>query len=313
MSAKSIAGIGSIGYAIGDLHPIEELKALTEKPDTLASLKAKGIAYFAETTDTPAELACRAARETLSVSGVDGADVEAIIYASTSFWEKQFYSERDIAWLMNDLGLVNAYPVGVFLPGCANATSAMRVAINMIHAEGYRNVMVVTTDKVVPGNSAKRVMWPDVSVLSDAAASFMVTPAGQTEFDVIAISHHSAPFMWDFDNQNNLAAFLLSTVKGAQQTVADALERAGLVAYDIRTLLTNNYSNAVMQMIARKCGFDEEQIYLGNVARFGHAYAADTLINLKDDLTNRPADRGDRFVLLGTGHKNWGAVVLRKT
>jgi 3-oxoacyl-[acyl-carrier-protein] synthase III len=313
MKSAPLAGIGSLGYALGDLYPIEALEVLREKPELLASLKTKGVSRFAQATDTPVELAYRAARETLDSSGVEAADVEAIVYASTSFWEKQFYSERDIAWLMNQLGLVNAYPVGVFLPGCANATSSMRVAINMIRAEGYRNVMVVTTDKVIPGDSIKRVMWPDVSVLSDAAASFMVTSTGQTEFDVIAISHHSAPFMWDLDNQNNVAAFLMSTVKGAQQTVADVLQRANLTTSGIRTLLTNNYNNAVMQMIARKCGFDENQVYLRNVSRFAHGYAADTLVNLKDDVAGRPANRGDLFMLLGTGHKNWGAVVLCKT
>ncbi len=313
MNSTPVAAIGNLGYALGDLYPLQVLDVLADNQKLLTALKAKGILHFAQATDTPVELAYRAARETLDSSEVKAKDIEAIVYASTSFWKKQFYSERDIAWLMNQLGLVNAYPVGVFLPGCANAISSMRVAINMIRAEDYRNVMVVTTDKVIPRDSVKRIMWPDVSVLSDAAASFLVTPGNQGEFNVISASNKSTPLMWDLDNQSNLAAFLVSTVKGAQQTVAEALQLANVAPSSIRTLLSNNYNNDVMGMMARKCGLNEDRVYLGNVSRFAHAYAADTLINLKDHLSKSHAKQGDCFMLLGTGHKNWGAVVLQKT
>lgn len=313
MTAVALAGMGSIGYALGRLRSIEELDALAEQPEALAALRAKGVALFSEAEETPAQLAAQAASQTLALSNVAAGDIEALVYASTSFWEKQFYSEHDVAWLMNELGLVNAYPIGVFLPGCANAVTSLRVAVNMIRAEGYRRVLVVTTDKLAPGDSAKRVMWPDVSVLSDAAASFMVTSAGDAEFDVTGIGHHSAPYMWDLDGKSNLAAFLLATVRGAQKTADRALLAARLTPGDTRGLITNNYNHAVMRMIAQKCGFDESQVYLGNVSRFAHGYAADTLINLHDCLAECPAAPGDSFLMLGTGHKNWASAVLRKT
>jgi 3-oxoacyl-[acyl-carrier-protein] synthase III len=312
VKVNPLASLGNIGYVLGDPRPVEHLQALSRKQELLAALKAKGISQFCESACLPIELASIAARETLDSAGVHGADIQAIVYATTSFWEKRFHSERDITWLMNELGMRNAYPVGVFLPGCANATSALRVAVNMIRAEGYDNVMVVTTDKVAPGNDENRIMWPDVSILSDAAAACLVSPARRRDFDIVSISHHSAPFMWDVDSQSNLAAFLLSTVKGTQQTALDALQLAKLVAGDIRGLLTNNYNIPVMHAMARQCGFQESQVYCGNVARFAHGYAADSLINLKDYVVGHPPDSGEYFMLLATGHKNWGGVVLRK-
>ncbi|HNY41688.1 MAG TPA: 3-oxoacyl-[acyl-carrier-protein] synthase III C-terminal domain-containing protein [Bryobacteraceae bacterium] len=313
MTMGALAGVGAIGYALGRLRSIEELDALTERPETLAALQAKGVRYFSDADETPAQLAAKAASQTLAFSNVAASDIEALVYASTSFWEKRFYSEHDVAWLMNELGLINAHPIGIFLPGCANAITSLRVAVNMIRAEGYRRVLVVTTDKLAPGDSAKRVMWPDVSVLSDAAASFMVTPAGEAEFEITGIGHHSAPYMWDLDSNSNLAAFLVATVRGAQKTANRALQAARLTPRKTRGLITNNYNHAVMRMIAQKCGFDESQVYLGNVSRFAHGYAADTLINLHDYLAERPVAPGESFLLLGTGHKNWAAAVLRKT
>ncbi|WP_397392733.1 3-oxoacyl-[acyl-carrier-protein] synthase III C-terminal domain-containing protein [Polynucleobacter sp.] len=312
MSQLSLASVGSIGYALGCLRPIDQLEALSEKPESLAALRAKGVMYFSEANKTPVELAVEAASQTLAQSNAMPSEIEAVIYASTSFWEKSFYSERDVAWLMNKLGLVNAYPVGIFLPGCANAITSLRIAINMIRAEGCRRILVVTTDKASPSDSSKRIMWPDVSVLSDAAASCIVTSSGDAEFDVVGVGSYSAPHMWDLDNKGNLAAFLLETVRGAQKMAKFALLTSDLTPGTVNRLITNNYNHAVMKMIAWKCGFNEDQIFLDNVSRFAHAYAADTLINLHDCLAEQPASSGDSFLLLGTGQKNWASAVLRK-
>lgn len=312
MSQVSLASVGGIGYALGCLRSIDQLETLSKKPESLAALRAKGVMYYSEANETPAQLAAESACQTIAQSNVMPSEIEAVVYASTSFWEKRFYSEHDVAWLMNKLGLVNAYPVGVFLPGCANAITSLRIAINMIRAEGCRRILVITTDKVSPGDSSKRIMWPDVSVLSDAAASCMVTSVGDAEFDVIGVGHYSAPRMWDLDSKDNLAAFLLETVRGAQKTANSALQAADLAPRAVNRLITNNYNHAVMRMIAKKCGFYEDQIFLGNVSRFAHAYAADTLINLHDCLVERPASLGDNFLLLGTGQKNWASALLRK-
>jgi 3-oxoacyl-[acyl-carrier-protein] synthase-3 len=192
------------------------------------------------------------------------------------------------------------------------------VAANFVRAEELRNVLVVTTDQVSPHDEHLRVMWPDVSVLSDAAASCLVSSSpgvdegGVGAFEVRSLVHHSAPAMWDLNAASNLAAFLMGTTKGARRTAAMALERAQVPPSRIANLLSSTYNCAVNEMMARQCGFSSDQLWLENIPRLGHAFSADTLINLFDAASAQPPAEGDQFLLLATGHKNWGATVLKK-
>ena len=90
MNSERLAAIGNLGYALGDLYPLQVLDVLADNQNLLTALKAKGVLHFAQATGTPVELAYCAACETLDSSGVNAGDIEAIVYASTSFWEKQF-------------------------------------------------------------------------------------------------------------------------------------------------------------------------------------------------------------------------------
>ncbi|TKJ18875.1 3-oxoacyl-[acyl-carrier-protein] synthase III C-terminal domain-containing protein, partial [Blastococcus sp. CCUG 61487] len=310
-----VRGIASV---VGEATPIDSIGVLSERPESLAGLKAKGLSHYAHSHRSPAELALDACRQTMAWASVAPAEVDAVIYASMSFWDKRLYTETDIGWLMDSAGLTNAFPVGVFLPGCANLISSLRMAANLVRAEGLRNVLVVTTDQASPHDENLRVMWPDVSVLSDAAASCLVSfssgvsDGGIGAFEVCTLLQHSAPAMWDLSADSNLAAFLMGTVKGARHTAATALERAQVPVSDVRKLLTSTYNRAVNEMMARQCGFSPDQLWLDNIPRLGHAFSADTLINLFDSASSDDPAEGEQFLLLATGHKNWGAAVLRK-
>ena len=313
MTLRSPVAISGLAYQLGVLRPIDQLDVLRGDRNVLQSLLSKGLRQYAESDGTPVSMAAHAARRTLACTGTPPAGIEAVVYASISLWEKRFYTEQEINWLLFDLGLDHAYPIGIFLPGCANLSAALRVAANLVRGEGYERVLVVTTDKVMPGPSAGRLMGPDVSILSDAAGSCLVSPAGTGEFDLVEMAQHSAPRMWDLNRGSHLPAFLMGTIHGAKHVTNRVLTAADVPSGKVKCFLTNNYNVPVMKTLARLCGFREDQIYLNNVSRFAHGYAADTLINLRDHMEQVPGVRGDLYFLLGTGHKNWGGVLLQKT
>jgi len=306
-----MVALAGIRYSLGDAFPLEEIPALTRRPDVLYSLKEKGLVCCSVTTKRPTELALKSARETLNVTRISGSDLDAVIYATTSFSDKSFYSERDVAWLMHSLGASRAFGTGTFFPGCANAVSALRVAANLVRAEGMSRILVIIADKADPSSEEARVMWPDISVLSDASVSFVVTDGCVTEFEVMAIRQYSSPAMWDMDYNRNQAAFFLETAKGAAHAARETLAELGLVPEECAALITNNYNRPVMEMIARRCGFESDQVYFDNVPRLAHAFAADTIINLADLISTHGVAGHDPYFLLATGHKNWGSVVLR--
>ncbi len=303
-------GISGLNYTLGDIEPIAGIF----KDKTLVSdFLKKGVVNFSNANCTPAELALASINKTLSESATERLEIEALVYASTSFWEKRFYTEYDIAWLMHELGLNNAFPIGVFLPGCANAINALHVAVNLIKADGYRNVLVVTTDKVKPESPDYRLMKPDISVLSDAASSFIVSSdVDKINYNVEGIYHHSFPHMWNLDYENDFVANLIATFKGSQIAIDSILSKCKTEVGDIKKIFMNNYNVPTVKMIGKQNGFGENQLYLENISKFAHAYASDTLINLKDYSDAQSISIGSRYLLLGTGHKNWAGTILTR-
>ncbi|HDI2995302.1 hypothetical protein OHW01_12190 [Acinetobacter baumannii] len=303
-------GIKGLNYSLGKIESIDKV---INNPDLLSKLRNKGLETFSNSELTPAELAYLSINKTIESAGIDPKDIEVVVYASTSFWRKNFYTEYDIAWLMHTLKLENAFPIGIFLPGCANAINALHVAVNLVKADNYKNVLVVTTDKVNPESNDYRLMKPDISILSDAASSFIVSCENDIDFKVDSIYHHSFPHMWNLDYEHDFVANLVATFKGSQIAIENILKKSSLDYSEISKIFMNNYNIPVIEMIGKKCGFSENQIYLNNVKKIAHAYASDTLINMKDHIDSINIGKNEHFLLLGTGHKNWAGTVLTKT
>ncbi len=303
-------GILGLNYFLGNIEPIE---TIINDEKLVEIFNKKGVFSFSNARCTPAELAYSSINKTLKDANIDRMEIDALVYASTSFWEKRFYTEYDIAWLMHTLELNNAFPIGVFLPGCANAINALHMAVNLIKADGYKNILVVTTDKVNPENNKFRLMSPDISILSDAASSFIVS-SDTSKIDYIfeGVYHHSFPHMWNLDYEHDFVANLMATFKGSQIAIDNILKKCGVEKNEISKIFMNNYNIPVVQMIGKQNKFNENQLYLENIKKFAHAYASDTLINLKDYSVVNDMSTGDKFLLLGTGHKNWAGTILTK-
>ena len=297
-------GLKGLQYYLGTLCSVEGTGI---DPTVVESLLEKGLRDFANAQERPAELARQAIQKTLVASGIAPAEVDALVYASTTFGNKADWSEAAIGKLLHELGLVNAVAIGSFFPGCANAVTAVRLAASLVMAQQYRRVLVVTVDKVLADEPQSRVMPPSVSILSDAAASVMVTSDGAWDWRLCAMDNYTDASMWNLDYEENYAAFLLATSKGTAEAARRLRIADGGSANAYRQLITNNYNVPVMEMLAKRSGFPAEQVFTANVPRFGHAYAADTLINLAD---HTAAGRGGRVMVLATGHKNWAGMVV---
>ncbi|GAA5557103.1 hypothetical protein Asch01_01821 [Acinetobacter schindleri] len=303
-------GILGLNYFLGN---IESIETIINDEKLVEIFNKKGVFSFSNARCTPAELAYSSINKTLKNVNIDRMEIDALVYASTSFWEKRFYTEYDIAWLMHTLELNNAFPIGVFLPGCANAINALHMAVNLIKADGYKNILVVTTDKVNPENNDFRLMAPDISILSDAASSFLVSSdMSKIDYTVEGIYHHSFPHMWNLDYEHDFVANLMATFKGSQIAIDNILKKCDVEKDEISKIFMNNYNVPVVQMIGKQNKFSENQLYLENIKKFAHAYASDTLINLKDYSVVNDISIGDKFLLLGTGHKNWAGTILTK-
>src|SRR5262249_8402338 len=114
------------------------------------------------------------------------------------------------------------------------------------------------------------------------------------------------------DPATDLEPYVSRTMRGVKEAASTALTRGETRPDALRALVTNNYTRPIMRGYAEQTGVDAQRVYLGNLARFGHAFSADTLINLVDADRAFGLARGDKVLVLGSGPTAWGATLLTK-
>lgn len=312
--------LSSIAYALGE----HEHAVAGEGPAKLsdasrAKLLENGLRCYRTSSKSPSQLAAESVAQTLDDAGIAPKEIDAVVYTTCSFWSdpelpalgkgaqlSSEFSKKIIRDVVHRLGMSNAQSYGVFLAESGNFTSGIRVARNLLVAEGLRNVVYVNTDKLTDDES--KVVPSEISMMSEAATSCLVSTEERGGFVLGKLAQRSNPLMSTFASDAALKV-LMEVAKGVKATCADV---TGGDTREYRKLITNNYSRNTLMMLAHQAGCTERQLYLDNLPRFAHAFACDNLINLKDFCAAEGVSRGDRFLLLSSGPLTWGAMEVRK-
>jgi 3-oxoacyl-[acyl-carrier-protein] synthase III len=299
--------IQGIEYELGESRSIAEVEELGRDEELLETLLALGLESYRKSSLSPAAMAGAAARRTLERTGVAPSDVQAVVYASTTFWRDDFF-KNDIGHLMADLQLDRAYPTGVYLSECANLYSALRTGVALMKSEDLRHVLVLVAD--VFSEAQSRILPPSISVRSDAASSFMISrDAGQ--FRILDVRQRIEPELYRVHPERDFNDYFKLSMRGISQICADTLARVERQPADFEKFITNNYNLSVLRVFAQQTGFSAGQLFSENIARCAHAIASDNLINLRDLCEAAPPRAGSLFFLLGSGGKMWGTTVLQ--
>ncbi len=302
----------AISYELGDFHSIKEIDELKEKPQVLESLLTLGLEKYSKSSLTTLELAKKSALNTLEKANISAKDIDLLVYASYSLWDLESPGFVEISRLVDDLGLENAYPIGTFLSGCGNLQTALRMATNFIQSKECKNILIITVDRFSEKQS--RIVQPNVSVLSDAAASCILTSSEevQGEFELLCTSQNMDATIGSLDPNSQSLEILEKIANGTYQAFSKALKSTGKQTKDIGTIITNNYNISVTKSLCASLGFDIYQAYTKNISRFAHASAADNIINLYDFSRENSLLSNELILLLGTGPSTWGCSILSK-
>lgn len=306
--AESVV-LSGISYEIDEPRKIGECDELRQDPELLRNLSSLGLVSYSPTDRSPVDLAIECAERTLWKSGIPAADVDLLLYATTTFERKDFYS-RDIRRLRAKLGLERAFPMGITLSECANMLVALDVASKFITTESARRALVITVDKVVEGES--RIVPPQISVASDAAASLMVMGEGNGQFRLLGTAEHAVAGKSEAPFQENFTQYLKISAEGTQRVCQKLFEGLGKSPAEVDWLITNNYNQSVASFYSNQSGIDLDRVYCDNISRFGHAFGADNPINLADCVEDHPMGPGALYMLLAAGPSMWATGMLEK-
>lgn len=297
----------ALTYELGEHeHRLDDLPGVPD--DVRQALHDGGLSNYRVTDRSVVELAAGPIRRTVEALDDDlRRGIRRLVFASNSVWDESLHSPLAVSRVLDGLDLRGVVPLGVSLSWCVNVHTALDLARMLVAADGDEAVLVVCAD-LWPGSRPDRLVLPNVSVHTDAAASFVVT-ARDGPFRYRHTRLRLDPALGLLDRTRDPQQFLERAAQGVVGTVSETLEAGGVAPGDIAKVVPNNYSRFVCDWVAGLAGFEADALYLDNLPRFAHALCTDNPINLRD-LADDGLAPGDRLLLLGTGPYQWGAAIV---
>ncbi|MEU8588238.1 3-oxoacyl-ACP synthase [Streptomyces sp. NPDC048664] len=275
--ARPAAHLSAPAYVLGeqetDHSALPGLEERARRLEMQPNARLWGWGTVHRTTRSLEELAVESGRRTLAEAGADPASIDCLILCSTRFPGGPSTHGALVRTVMAGLGLGSGTAfTGITLNRCTNLLTALRTAEALVAAGQYRRVLVITTDRVT--DEAERM--ESFALFSDGAASCLVgtEPLGENAYGVVAGATAQDPDALDWSSE--ISSDLARAVN--DRILADA----GMKLGDIHGLLHLNLFKPVVVLKERQAGFAKDQLYLDNITRFGHCFAADPLINLVD-------------------------------
>jgi 3-oxoacyl-[acyl-carrier-protein] synthase-3 len=295
--ARYVLGEKEVGYA-----DIPELPQLAASLGLAADPCLWGWGTVRVTGRDLADLAADTGRQTLLAAGAGPSEVDALVLCSTRVPGPAEGHGGFLARVLTGAGLGDLPFYGQGLNRCLNLLAGIDVARAFVLAGRHRRVLVITADKVA-GDAAPMSRF---ALYSDAAASCLVTadpgPADSYEILGCAAAQQTASLDWAHPISSDLA----------RQVNEQLLAPAGLKLSHVTALLHVNLFKPLLVMKERQAGFREDQLFLDNIARTGHCFAADPLVNLADRAALGHLGQGHYCMLAASVPGARFGVLLRK-
>jgi 3-oxoacyl-[acyl-carrier-protein] synthase III len=249
------------------------------------------------------DLAVESGRATLGAARLDPSSVDALVLCSTRFPGGAETHGSFASSVLTGLRMHTAAFTGITLNRCTNLLAGIDVADALVATGRHDRVLVVTADRI----EDETTRLEPFALFSDGAASALVTadPGTADAYEVVccASAQEAGSLDWSHEISADLAREVNTTVTKA----------AGITLEQIDGVLHSNLFIPLVVAKERQAGFAPRQLWTGNIARFGHCFAADPLVNLVDR-TAAGQIRPDGYYLLAVSVPGSRlGVLIRKT
>jgi 3-oxoacyl-[acyl-carrier-protein] synthase-3 len=248
------------------------------------------------------DLAAESVRATLKAAGVEPSSVDALVLCSTRIPGPADDHGIFMANVLTGAGLGDIPFYGHGLNRCVNLLAAIDLAAAFVMSGRYRRVVVVTVDAVADGSAP----MSQFALFSDGAASCLVAadPGDDESYELLGCA--TAQDTATMDSGSQISSDLARAVNDK------LLAPHGLRLADVTALMHLNLFKPLLVMKERQAGFREEQLYLGNIPRIGHCFAADPLINLVDRAALGHVGKGQYCLLVASVPGSRAGILLKR-
>jgi len=290
----------------------DDLATLIETSDewiaTRTGIRSRRISHV-----SLAELAAVATKRALACAGLEGRDVELIVFGTTTHDDQ---CPNQASGLQRAIGAEGCAAMDVNT-ACTSFLYGLSAATAMIRTGVVRNAVVVGAELISPFMD-----WSnrDVAVLFGDGAAAVVLQASERDEglqleklgcygesrEILRIHGMGGAYVnqgrmlgdtsWQFEGQE----IFKKAVAGMSLACEDVLARAGLAPGDIDLVVPHQANLRIIEFVARRAGVPMERVYV-NVQRYGNMSAATVPIALCEALEEGRIQPGARLLMPAFG------------
>lgn len=271
------------------------------------------------------QLAAKAGRRALAITGIDPEELDLIVVATIS---SHMIMPSTACFVQAELGAVNAFAYDINA-ACAGFTYGLDLASNYIQNRPEMKVLVIGSETL-----SARVNWQDRNtcvLFGDGAGAALLTGSSDGS-GILGSNLHADGRLWhllsmdspesfnpDLRTENWQGAFIQMNgadifkhaVRLMEDSVVTLLRRHSLTIDDVGLMIPHQANIRILKNLKERLGIAEERLFI-NLDRYGNTSAASIPIAL-DEAHRQGRLRRDDIVLLCTfgGGLTWGSLLMR--
>ena len=256
---------------------------------------------WASEDESLVEMSVAAGGKALAASGLDAADIDLVLLATTS-------PPTAIPGLAPRVAhLLGAPRPGAFdlNAGCAGWCYALGTAADQIRSGTARNVLVIGGERLT--DYTDLTDRTTAVIFADGAGAVVLGPSDEPQV---------GPMVWGSDGDLNQAIAVPDGEKYMSMagqsvyrwattrltdTLVEAMRRAGVGPEDIDVFAPHQANLRIIEMMAKRVGLPERTVIARDIVRSGNTSSASVPLALAALLESGEAKSGDLALLLGYG------------
>jgi 3-oxoacyl-[acyl-carrier-protein] synthase-3 len=282
--------------------------------------------------ETGAEMGLRASLAALEMAGLDGGDVDAIVYATSS---PDHFAPGNGVFLQRILPGARQIPALDIRTQCSGFVYGLSIADAWIRAGMYRRVLLVGQEIQSTGMDLSTAGRHTAVIFADGAGAVVLGPSEDAERGLLAFDLHSdgsfAEKLWvDAPGSKyhpRVSAAMIEegrhwlvmdgkevfrhAVVRMPESVRTVLGALGLGTEDVSLLIPHQANLRISEVVQRDLALRDDQVY-NNIMRYGNTTAGTIPIALDECVRAGRLDAGDLLVMtaFGSGFM-WGSAAMR--
>lgn len=256
---------------------------------------------------TSSDMAYMAARRAVDDSGLNPADIDVIIVATSS---PDYAFPSTAALVQAKLEAVNAACFDISA-ACTGFIYAYSIAQGYIAGGMYKNILIIGTEVM-----SEHVDWKDRSVcvlFGDGAGAAMLTADKDNLSSVMIHSDGSRGNVLTCGKDNIFMdgqEVFKFAVKTVPMSIQDILNKEHIRADDVGMYILHQANKRIIQAVSKRLGISMEKFPM-NMQEYGNTSAASIPILLDELNRNNRLVRDELIVMSGFGAGlSWGSIVL---